>query len=406
MIDVYTTVLIRFGELALKGKNRADFEARLIQDIKRRLKVYPELAFWRTHGRLYIELGGTPYEAVAEPLQRIFGLISFSPAIRVPLDLEAIQAAALRLVEAARPKTFKVSARRTARAFPVPTPELMKRVGAYVLKRVPGLKVDVHTPEQEVMVEVRQEGAFVYDRVVPGAGGFPVGTSGKVVLLLSGGIDSPVAGWYIMRKGAEVEAVYYHSPPYTSERAKLKVVELARLLSFWSGRVRLRVVPFTEIQEALKASVPEPLLTTFMRRYMMRIAERIADEVGALALATGESLGQVASQTLENLHVIAAATRLPVLRPLIGLDKTEIIALARKIGTYETSILPYEDCCTVFTPAHPQTKPKLAKVEAIEARAGLDREGMIGRALQGTEVLELSPETPPARFEAELELYL
>ncbi|MBE3595790.1 MAG: tRNA 4-thiouridine(8) synthase ThiI [Hydrogenibacillus sp.] len=391
---MYTTVLLRFGELSLKGKNRAQFELRLVEDVRQRLAAFPALTFRRVHGRLYIELNGTPFEALNEPLSRVFGVISFSPAVRVKPELEPILETALALIQAAGPKTFKVSARRTARNFPYSSQEIPRLVGAHILKNTPGLKVDVHTPEVELFIEVRQEGVFIYDRVYPGAGGFPVGTSGKVLLLLSGGIDSPVAGWYMLRKGATLGAVYFHSPPYTSERAKLKVIELARILSLWGNRVRLTVVPFTEIQEALKARVPESLLTTFMRRYMMRIAEKIAEDAGALALATGESLGQVASQTLENMHVINAATRLPVLRPLVGLDKTEIIAMARKIGTYETSILPYADCCTVFTPERPQTKPRLINVERIEARAGLDQEGMIARALQGVEVLDITPDMP------------
>lgn len=252
--------------------------------------------------------------------------------------------------------------------------------------------VDVHHPDLEIKIEVRKEGTYVLGEVIPGAGGYPVGINGKVLLLLSGGIDSPVAGWYMLKRGVTVEAIHFHSFPFTSEQAKEKVISLVRILSVWGGKMRLHIVPFTEIQTEIRRTCPDDLLITIMRRYMMRIAERVAEERGAKALATGESLGQVASQTLDSLYTINQVAHLPILRPLIAMDKTEIIDQARRIGTYETSILPYEDCCTIFTPKSPKTKPKAKAVERVEEKSGMEMERLIRDAIRGMETLEIDVE--------------
>lgn len=394
---IYDTILVRLGELALKGKNRNQFESKLIHNIGVRLHSFPDIKIHKTFGRIYIDLNGSDLDAVIDRLKRVFGLVSFSPAMRVEQDLDQIKEAALKVIDDLEtpPKTFKVSARRTDRTFPISSQELPHHIGGYILTQRDGkLKVDVHHPDVEIKVEVREEGVYVMGKVIPGAGGFPVGTNGKVLLLLSGGIDSPVAGWYMLKKGVFLEAIHFHSYPFTSERAKEKVVDLAQQLTAWGGRIRLHVVPFTEIQTEIKKTCPEDLLVTVMRRYMMRIAERVAEDIGAMALATGESLGQVASQTLDSMNTINRVVDLPVLRPLVAMDKTEIIKVSHDIGTFETSILPYEDCCTIFTPKNPRTKPKPKVLERVEVKSGMDMERLIEDAVSGIEVIELRPNKP------------
>lgn len=394
---IYDTILVRLGELALKGKNRNQFESRLIHNIEARLHPFPNVKIHKTFGRIYIDLNGSDIEAIIDRLKRVFGVVSFSPAIRVEQNLDKMKEAALQVIDDLDipPKTFKVSARRTDRTFPLSSQELPHHIGGYILTNRDGqLKVDVHNPDVEIRIEVREEGVYIMGKVIPGAGGFPVGTNGKVLLLLSGGIDSPVAGWYMLKKGVRLEAIHFHSYPFTSERAKEKVVDLAQQLTAWGGRIRLHVVPFTEIQTEIKKTCPEDLLVTVMRRYMMRIAEYVADQIDALALATGESLGQVASQTLDSMNTINRVVDLPVLRPLIAMDKTEIIKVSQEIGTFETSILPYEDCCTIFTPKNPRTKPKSKVLERVEAKSGMDMEQLIERAVNGIEMIELKPNKP------------
>lgn len=394
---IYDTILVRLGELALKGKNRNQFESRLIHNIEARLHPFPNVKIHKTFGRIYIDLNGSDMDAIIERLQKVFGVVSFSPAIRVEQELDLIKAAALQVIDDLDlpPKTFKVSARRTDRTFPISSQELPHHIGGYILSNRDGqIKVDVHNPDVEVKIEVREEGVYIMGKVIPGAGGFPVGTNGKVLLLLSGGIDSPVAGWYMLKKGVRLEAIHFHSYPFTSERAKDKVIDLAQQLTAWGGRIRLHVVPFTEIQTEIKKKCPEDLLVTVMRRYMMRIAERVADNIDALALATGESLGQVASQTLDSMNTINRVIDLPVLRPLIAMDKTEIIKVAQDIGTFNTSILPYEDCCTIFTPKNPRTKPKPRVLDRIEALSGMEMDRLIEDAVSGIEVIELKPNKP------------
>jgi len=386
--------LLRYGEIHLKGLNRPYFERALYNNIVNALKPYEGVTVKKAEGRYYVEnIGDDP--RIFDSVAKIFGIISFSPALKVEKDVAAIQKAAEVLVrEVMEAKssspgekiTFKVESRRSDKSFPLNSMELSPKVGAYLLRSIPNLKVDVHHPMITVNVEVREQ-AYVYCQVIPAAGGMPVGTNGKAALLLSGGIDSPVAGWMIAKRGVELIAVHYHSFPYTSERAKEKVIDLCRILSHYCGEIKLHVVPFTRIQQELYQKCPHNLLTILMRRFMMRIAEVVAHKEDAKALVTGESLGQVASQTMESLCATNDAVSIPVFRPLIGMDKIEIMDLAKKIGTYETSILPYEDCCTVFVPKHPTTRPKLEMVR--EAEKLVEGDKLIEEAIANIEVLNV-----------------
>ena len=329
-------------------------------------------------------------EAVAR-LQTVFGIAALCPALVVPKDWAAICAAAPDYLaeDLAGAKTFKVNAKRSDKAFPVKSPEICRELGGLLLSRFPHLKVDVEDPDVLVTVEVREKDAYVHKRQLPGAGGIPVGTGGKAALLLSGGIDSPVAGYMMAKRGLELIAVHFASPPYTSERARQKVISLGEKLLPYTGRIKLFIVPFTQLQEQLRDRCPEEYFTLLMRRAMMRIAETIALREGCQGLITGESVGQVASQTIQALGVTDCVTTLPVLRPAIGMDKSEIVAIARRIDTFETSILPYEDCCTVFTPRHPRTRPKPEETAKIEAEANLDP-ALLHQAAENAELLILS----------------
>jgi thiamine biosynthesis protein ThiI len=385
-------IIVRFGEITVKGRNRTRFEELMLARVKEALASFRSLTYDKAYGRLYIRLNGESFERVADRLKDVFGIVSFSPAIRTANELSAIREAALSAMRAVDPppRTFKVSVKRAYKLFPHDSREMNHLVGAHVLRNTPNLKVDVHQPEVELKVEIREEGTFVHCRKVPAAGGFPLGMNGKAMLLLSGGIDSPVAGWMMMRKGLELEAVHFHSYPYTSEQSKEKVVALAQRLAYYGGRIRLHVVPFTELQTRLARTGYEHLMITMMRRAMLRIAERLAEKSGALALVTGESLGQVASQTLASMNVIGRVTSLPVLRPLVAMDKLDIIRMAERIGTYETSILPYEDCCTLFVPKSPATNPNLRIVERAERLLGDEMERLIAEAVSGTETIEVT----------------
>jgi thiamine biosynthesis protein ThiI len=383
-------ILLRYGELALKGKNRTDFENQLIGNIRAKLDKYPDIRVTRTFGRLFVEPGEHPVEPLLEELKTVFGLVGMSPAIRVESDWERIKEAALELVKGLGDgeRTFKVVAKRSDKSFPIPSQEMNHRLGGFLLKTVPGLKVDVHHPDLTLHVEVRNKVTYVYGNDIPGPGGLPVGVSGRVMLLLSGGIDSPVAGYLALKRGAELHAVHFHSYPYTSERAKQKVVDLAQILTRFGGTIHLHVVPFTEIQTEINKHCDRSYSITVMRRFMLRISEALAKKHRALALVTGESLGQVASQTLESMNAINDVTNMPILRPVIGMDKHEIMDIARRIGTYETSILPYEDCCTVFLPKSPKTRPD--KEVAAREEARLDVERLVREAVDGTETLVLT----------------
>lgn len=382
------TFLISFGELGLKGENRPYFERILVQNIKEALKNFEKVEVRRTHGRIYVNAAGER-EAVINRLKKVFGIVSISPAKCCLLDLEEIKKAAVEAVKELdyKGKSFKVETRRPNKSFPFKSPEISKMVGGYVLRNIEGLRVDVHNPDIEIDVEIREK-AFVYCKREKGPGGLPLGSNGRAVLLLSGGIDSPVAGYMAMKRGVRIFPVYFHSFPFTSDRAKEKVIDLCRVMAEYSGKVRLFVVNFTDILKELAEKGKEEYLTILMRRMMVRIAQGIARNLGAKALITGESIGQVASQTMESILCTNEVADIPILRPLIGLDKQEIIEIARKIGTYEISIRPYEDCCTVFVPEHPVTRPRLDSVKKIES--AFDVEEMTKKGVKDVEIIEIS----------------
>jgi len=392
---VEEVVLVRYGEIGLKGRNRAFFVRRLEENLRRALEGLEGVVVENRFDRLVVRPASSPQEVV-ERIRRTFGVVSVSPALRTSVALESIERAAeeamARALMGKSGATFRVSVHRTNPRFPMRSMDLERHLGSLLQARFPGLVARMKDPEIELAVEVREE-AYVYTEVWPGWGGLPVGTGGRAVGLLSGGIDSPVALWMMARRGMEIEPVHFHAFPFTSERSKEKVVAIVEHLRPWTGQDGLHVVPFAEVQRAIAASVSEPLWTLVMRRMMMRVCERIAHRIGARALVTGESLGQVASQTVEALHVIEAVTQLPVLRPLIGLDKQEIVRRAQEIGTYELSVLPYEDCCTLFVPRHPRTRPTLDEVEQAEAQ--LPVEALVAQAVEQTEVVR-SKETVTA----------
>lgn len=385
-------ILVRYGEIALKGLNRPVFEDRLIKNIKKALYGFGKIAVIKSQSRIYIEPEEDTYDFIAalERLTRVFGIVSVSPVWKIKTDFEEIKDHGLKMVQELLEKksyaTFKVETKRGNKKFPMESPEVSRELGAHVLTSIPSLQVDVTHPEFTLYVEVRED-TYIYSEIIPAHGGMPVGTNSKAMLLLSGGIDSPVAGWMIAKRGVEIEAVHFYSYPYTSERAKEKVIDLAKILATYCGRITLHVVPFTDIQLEINEKCPEEQLTIIMRRAMMTIAERIAEKRGALALITGESVGQVASQTLQSLAVTNAVVKMPVFRPLIGMDKNEVIEIARKIDTFETSILPYEDCCTVFIAKHPNTKPKLEKI--LQSETGLQLEELYNKAIENTEMIQL-----------------
>lgn len=382
-------IVVRYGEIVLKGKNRTQFERVLERNLQQALSKWPAVKVSRSGSRMMIALNGEPEDEVLAAAANVFGIFSLSPVDLVALDMGDITAAALRLLTDAKREnphlqTFKVECSRGNKQFPLTSPVICQNVGGDLLEQTDGWTVDVHHPDLTVNVFIGHVEAMVYGKKVAAVGGLPVGTAGKVLLLLSGGIDSPVAGWLALKRGVEVEAIHFHSYPFTSERALQKVETLAQMLADWGGRVRLSIISFTEIQTEIRKHCPEPLSVTIMRRMMMRIAAQVADRRKLLALVTGESLGQVASQTLDSMRTINAVTNLPVLRPLVAEDKVDIIRRARVIGTYETSILPYEDCCTVFLPKKPRTRPQ--PEEAAAAEAGLDVESLVARAVETAEL--------------------
>ncbi len=383
-------LLVRYGEIMLKGLNRPMFEKKLIENLKYGLKDCGHIKIIRSQGRIFIEPQdiNIDFNNLIRKACKVFGVVSVSPAYKVEVDMDTVYKTALLTAEENiiqdKAKTFKVEARRQDKNFPMKSPEICSKTGSYVLKNCESLKVDVHNPDFVINVEIR-EYAYIYSRVIQAFAGMPVGTNGKAVLLLSGGIDSPVAGWMMAKRGVEIEAVHFYSYPYTGERAKEKVITLTKILSEYCKEVKLHIVPFTNIQLEINDKCSIGLITVIMRRAMMKIAEKIAESQGALALITGESVGQVASQTIEAINVTNAVTKLPVFRPLIGMDKVEVIKIAETIGTYETSILPYEDCCTVFVAKHPVTRPKPEVVEKQESYINLD--GLIDEAIANTELI-------------------
>ena len=384
-------ILLKLGELVLKGANRYTFEDKLKSNLARRLKSHGKFRVYSRQSTTYIEplSDECDMDAAYDVAKKVFGAVGVSRAKACAKTKEA-------MLETVRTylagnlvgeKTFKVESKRADKSFPMTSIQLSQWVGGELDELYPNLHVDVHNPALTIHLEVRDYAAFVHADPEPGAGGLPVGTSGRAMSLLSGGIDSPVASWMMAKRGIALEMVHFYSYPYTSPEAKEKVLDLARLLTPWTGRLIVHVVPFTHIQEELRRACPEELFTLLMRRFMMRIAEGMARRTGCRALVTGESLGQVASQTMDAMAVTGAVTSLPVFRPLVGMDKEEVVRIARKIGTFETSILPYEDCCTVFTPRHPRTRPHLDEIEAAEAV--LDVEALVQEALDATERVKI-----------------
>ncbi len=389
--------LMKLGEIVLKGANKRQFETKLRQNVRRRMKPYGEFDVYIMQSTVYVEPKDemADVEGAWEACHSIFGVVSLCRCRPCEKNLNAIYDA----IEAYLgddldcAKSFKVESKRSDKQFPMTSIAISQEIGGRIADARPDLLVDVHHPEYTVYVEVRDLAAYVHGPAEPGAGGLPTGVGGRAMCLLSGGIDSPVAAYMIAKRGVEIESVHFFSYPYTSELAKNKVLELARLVTRYSGRMTVNVVSFTEIQEAIRDNCPEEFFTLIMRRFMMEISQRIAQQDGCGALITGENLGQVASQTMEAMTVTGAVVDIPIFMPLVGMDKEEIITIARKIGTMETSILPYEDCCTVFTPKHPKTKPTLGQV--IHAESKLDREALITRALESVEKIQVKYHDDP-----------
>ena len=384
-------ILLKLGELVLKGLNRRSFEDKLQANLHRRLHPFGQFRVYTRQSATYVEpmQDSCDVAGAYEALKKVFGIVGLSLARPCEKDKDAILAAAQEFLgdklRAAR--TFKVETKRADKTFPMTSIQLSQYVGGELHERYPNLTVDVHHPELTVFLEVRDYSAYVHASPEPGAGGLPVGINGRAAALLSGGIDSPVAAYMIAKRGVALDMVHFFSYPYTSQQAKDKVLELARLLTPYTGQLTVHVVPFTAIQEELRRSCPEELFTIVMRRFMMRISQKVAARCGAKALVTGESLGQVASQTMDAMRVTEAVVDLPVLRPVVGMDKEEIVQISRKIGTYDTSILPYEDCCTIFTPRHPRLRPTVEELEAAEQV--LDIEGMVQAAVEGIERVQV-----------------
>ena len=394
-------LIVRAGEVALKGMNKPYFERMLVDRIKANLKKISEVGkdkdidIYRHEGLIYVKADkALDIDEIIQETVKVFGVASVSKAVEAESDLDAIGAEAVRymkaLIEERGIKTFKVEAKRADKNFPVKSPEIGRIIGAKVLVGCKVLKVDVHDPDVLLKVDVRHDVSYIYDSKVNGLGGLPLGTNGKGMTLLSGGIDSPVATWMMAKRGMMIEAVHYHSYPYTSERAREKVIELAQIVSQYTGRFKMHVINLLPIQEEIVKNCPEEETTIHVRRFMMRIAEKLAKEAECQALITGEDLGQVASQTAEALVVTDSVVSMPVFRPLIGMDKIEIMDRAQEIGTYEKSIEPYEDCCTVFLPKHPATKPRLEKI--LESESRLDIETLVNNAIASQEIVLIKPE--------------
>ena len=390
---MHEIILCKLGEIVLKGLNRHSFEMKLMSNIRRRTQRYGKFKIYSRQSTIYVE----PVEetcdldAAYDACKKVFGIIAIARAVPCAKEKEAIFATAKEYLGPAllAAKSFKVESKRSDKSFPMGSIQLSQWVGGALHDAFPHLTVDVHTPELTVYLEVREDAAYVHGPAEAAAGGLPIGMGGHAVSLLSGGIDSPVSSYMIAKRGVQLELLHFASPPYTSEQAREKVLQLAQELTVWCGRLTVHVVPFTEIQEEIRRKCPEDHFTLIMRRFMMRLGDRLAHELACKAVVTGESLGQVASQTIQALVVSDDVATLPVLRPLIGMDKEEIVRVARHVGTFDTSILPYEDCCTVFTPRHPKTKPNLEEVREYEA--ALDIDALCDKALAGREMIRLYP---------------
>lgn len=385
---IYDHILVRYGELSTKGKNKKDFIKRLLHNVKNSLRTFDKLSYEKTHDRLYILLNGEDANAVAEILQHVFGISSFSFAIKIPTDINAMRATALAVARAFDGKTFKIDTRRSYKLFEMISDEINRTLATDILQETP-LKVDVKHPDLRIQVEVHQFDTYIMTNKIIGAGGYPVGVGGKALVMLSGGIDSPVASYLTMKRGVAIECIHYASPPYTSNAAQEKVLDLARAVSRYQGHIRVHVIPFTDLQLAIYEHCDESYAITIMRRMMYRIAQKICEQQNCLAIVNGESIGQVASQTLESMQVINQVTELPVIRPVATMDKLEIIDIAKKINTYDISIQPFEDCCTIFTPKNPVTKPTQKKAERMESR--FDYEKFINECVEKCEHVDVYP---------------
>ncbi|MCO7151077.1 tRNA 4-thiouridine(8) synthase ThiI [Vagococcus lutrae] len=386
----YTEIMVRYGELSTKGRNRKAFINQLGRNVRNTLHAFPNVKVQAHRDRMHLKLNGEPSQPIIAALKPVFGIQTFSPAIQVEKELSVIYQTAIEMVKERyeEGKTFKITTKRADREFPLDTRELNREIGHAVIEAIPGIQAQMKQPDIDVRVDIRHNGAFLSSEMFHGAGGLPVGSSGKSVLMLSGGIDSPVAGYLAMKRGVELEMVHFYSPPYTSEAALNKAKDLTVKLTPYVGSIQFITVPFTEIQEAIKKEVPPGYLMTITRRFMLRLTDAIREQRKALAIFNGESLGQVASQTLESMVAINDVTNTPILRPLISTDKTEIIKLAEEIDTFDLAIQPFEDCCTIFAPPQPKTKPKLEKCIQYEQR--LDVEGLIERALAGITIEEIN----------------
>ena len=393
---MYKAFLIKYGEIGVKGKNRYLFEDALVRQIRYALKeVDGEFNVTKENGRIYATaVSDFDYDEAVAALKRVFGIIGICPVVQIEDNgFDDLAKHVVEYFDATYPDkniTFKVNARRARKNYPMDSMEINMELGGRLLDAFPELKVDVHKPEVLLQVEIRNK-INIYSVEIPGPGGMPIGTAGKAMLLLSGGIDSPVAGYMIAKRGVQIEATYFHAPPYTSDRAKQKVVDLAKLVSRYSGPMVLNVVNFTDIQLAIYEKCPHDELTIIMRRYMMRIAEELGKKSGCLGLITGESIGQVASQTMQSLYCTNEVCEMPVFRPVIGFDKQEIIDLSEKIGTYETSIQPFEDCCTIFVAKHPVTKPNIEVIRRSEEKLAEKIDAMVQEAIDTVEVIEVTP---------------
>ncbi len=390
----FHTFLLKYGEIGIKGKNRYLFEDALVRQVRRALKdVDGQFEVYKKQARIYVDCEGDyDYEEAAEHLKRVFGLVGICPVVRLADEgFEKLKEDVVAYMDEMYPDkeiTFKVESRRAKKTYPKNSMEISRDLGEAVLEAFPDIRVDVHRPDVTVNIEVRDE-IYVYSQIIPGAGGMPVGTNGKAMLLLSGGIDSPVAGYMVSKRGVGIEATYFHAPPYTSERAKQKVLDLAKQVAEYSGPIKLHVVNFTDIQLYIYDRCPHDELTIIMRRYMMRIAEHFAGKDGCLGLITGESIGQVASQTMQSLAATNDVCGLPVYRPLIGFDKQEIVEVAERIGTYETSIQPFEDCCTIFVAKHPVTKPNVDVIRRSEERLSEKIDELVQTAVDTAEIIDI-----------------
>ena len=391
---MHEIILCKLGEVVLKGLNRHSFEMKLMSNIRRRTQRYGKFKIYSRQSTIYVEPAEETCDLAAayDACKKVFGIIAIARAVPCPKEKEAIFATAKEYLGPAllAAKSFKVESKRSDKSFPMGSIQLSQWVGGALHDAFPHLTVDVHNPELTVYLEVREDAAYVHGPAEAAAGGLPIGMGGHAVSLLSGGIDSPVSSYMIAKRGVQLELLHFASPPYTSQQAREKVLQLAQELTVWCGRLTVHIVPFTEIQEEIRRQCPEDHFTLIMRRFMMRLADRLAHELCCKALVTGESLGQVASQTIQALCVSDDVATMPVLRPLIGMDKEEIVRIARHVGTFDTSILPYEDCCTVFTPRHPKTKPNLEEVREYEA--ALDIDDLCGKALAGREMIRLYPQ--------------